>query len=213
MMDPLPSLYVDLTTTLEEKGRHPHGTTRVERSIVAALAEIERPDIGYFIFSRATGRFACVSRQEALALATAPTLGETRRELDGTWQRRPAFWARGLKGAARGMLRFRPRPRPAGGGEEIFAPGSLLLFPSELQRHDFGRLMALKRDKRIKLAFLFYDLLYVLPDSDPRLRVPTAGNLPSSDFVVREAALVLPISRFSAGELRKHIARRGVAVS
>jgi glycosyltransferase involved in cell wall biosynthesis len=52
--------------------------------------------------------------------------------------------------------------------------------------------------------------LQVLPDDDPRLLDAEACDLPSSDFIVREAVQVLAISRFSADELRKHLARRGV---
>jgi glycosyltransferase involved in cell wall biosynthesis len=77
-----------------------------------------------------------------------------------------------------------------------------------LQRHDFARLAALKRERRLRFVFLFYDLLRTLPDDDPRLVDPSARDLPSTDFMLREADLILSISRFSAGELAKLMERR-----
>ena len=50
-------LYVDVTTNLQERGRHPHGTTRVSGGIVSALAEMDRPDIAFFAYGRGAGRF------------------------------------------------------------------------------------------------------------------------------------------------------------
>jgi glycosyltransferase involved in cell wall biosynthesis len=208
-----PKLYIDLTTAFQEYGRHPHGTTRVERSIVAAFAEAERPDIVFFAYSRSTNRFSLVSRLEAFALATAPTLAELRRELDPNWRRHPlAILARDAKRWLRPRIMNLLSRRPTdSAGQDIFEPGSMLLFPGELQRHDFRQLTRLKRKRHVDLAFVFFDLLYVLPDDDPRFHDPETGDLPGSDFMVREGKLILSISRYSADELRKHVARRGVA--
>ncbi len=50
----------------------------------------------------------------------------------------------------------------------------------------------------------------MLENGDPRLDDPDS-DLPQTDFMVREASLILPISRFSEAELRRHLAHRGLA--
>jgi glycosyltransferase involved in cell wall biosynthesis len=85
-----------------------------------------------------------------------------------------------------------------------------MLIPGELQRHDFVRIAELRRIGT-RVVFLFYDLLRVLPVEDPRLRDPAALDLPGSDFMVREAALILAISRFSAEALGARLKALGIA--
>jgi hypothetical protein len=205
-------LYIDLTTSFQEKGRHPHGTTRVERSIVAAFAAMARPDVFFFSYGRPTGCFTIVAPEDALELATAPTFAEKQRELPTPCRRRPFtlvrdIWRRVRPGTRASCGRRSPVPPAAA---DIFAPGSTLLFAGELHRHDFGQLLTLKRTRRIKLAVVFYDLLRVLDDDDASLADPTASDLPTSDFIARDADLALAISEYSAGELRKHVMRRGL---
>src|SRR5205085_11903899 len=81
------TLYVDLTTTWQEQGRHPHGTTRVERGIVAALARRDDPAIVFF--RRDGAGYALASARDALAAATAPTQPELGREPQPGWWRHP----------------------------------------------------------------------------------------------------------------------------
>ncbi len=99
---------------------------------------------------------------------------------------------------------------PPADEDGIFAPNSALLMPGELNRHDMAGLMDLKRRFALRLAFIFYDLLNVLPDDDLRLHDPQASDLPSSDFVAREASIVLSISAYSRTILLEHIASRGM---
>ena len=99
---------------------------------------------------------------------------------------------------------------PAAPPDDPIVSGSTVLFPGEHHRQDFAYLIALRRNRNIRLLFLFYDLLHVLDDDDPRLQDPLAADLPQTDFMVREASLLLAISQFSASELRRHLARRGV---
>jgi hypothetical protein len=54
---------------------------------------------------------------------------------------------------------------------------------------DFGYLVGLKQTRHLAFVFLFYDLLRVLEDDDPRLRFGAPNELPQTDFMVREAAL------------------------
>ena len=206
-------LYVDVTTNLQERGRHPHGTTRVSGGIVSALAEMDRPDIAFFAYGRGAGRFDIVSRDEILALSAAPVPPDVHRAVAPRWrQTRLAGLARAIKRSIRERRRGEPSPAAtiaAPPEPDIFEPGSTLLFPGEHDRQDFGRLKRLRDTQQVDLVFVFYDLLQVLADDDPRLADPSASDLPGSDFIAREAALALAISRFSAGELARHLARRG----
>ncbi len=209
-------LLVDLTTIHEERGRHAHGTTRVERGLVAALGEIAPPSVGFCRYDRLLGRFLTVGRAEARTIATAPSFAEARREAPASSRRHPLRAARRhaetwLRSTARRQLRLlragfdRVRSEPRGE-----PTGATLLIPGELQRHDFARIAELRRIG-IKIVFLFYDLLRVLPIEDPRLRDPEAMDLPGSDFMIREAALVLAISRFGADVLGARVRALGIA--
>jgi glycosyltransferase involved in cell wall biosynthesis len=206
-------LYVDLTTISQQIGRHPHGTTRVERGIVAELVRRQAPGIAFVVYSRAAGRFALVPAEEAHRIATAPALPERWRELVPAWRRHPLVMrARLLRRHLRACWqRLHATPCAAHPGDDPFAPGGTLLIPAEPDRQDFAHLAALKRTRGLRLAFVFYDVLQVLADGDPRLADPLAMDLPPTDFMVREASLLLAISRFSVGELRRHLARRGIA--
>ncbi len=196
-------LWIDLTTTFEERGRHPHGTTRVERGIVAAFAADPAPDISFVAYDRAGRRFIPLRRDAVAAILAAPTRPDRRRGRAGRWQRR--LWALPIH-----LRRLLAPPRAATHGPaNPFAPGDTLLLSGEHSRHDLPRLAALKREKRLRLAFVLFDLLQVLEDDDPRLNDPGA-DLPQTDFMVREADLILPISRFSEAELRRHLARRAL---
>src|SRR5689334_15714787 len=128
---------VDLTTAYEEQGRHPHGTTRVERGIVAAFAL--RREIGSVRLHRPARRFVPVSPQDAASVATAPTIPDRGRELAGVWTRRA--WA--MQGRLRRLVIRPPPPDPAP-AHDPFAPGDILFLPGEHSRHDFGVLLALK---------------------------------------------------------------------
>lgn len=64
----------------------------------------------------------------------------------------------------------------------------------------------------MNLAFLFYDLLDTLSNDDPRAHDADAADIPGSEFILREAFLVLPISGYSEGQLRKHAAKRGISL-
>ena len=203
-------LYVDITTTLQEQGRIPHGTTRVEGGILAALAAIERPDVSYFAFDRAANRFAAVAREEVARIA-ATAKSATRRNVGPAWRR-------GLHALVRTMRRHPGSAstalRPAlPAGLDLFEPGSRILFAGELHRHDFAALLEVKNRRRAAFVFVFYDLLATLPDGDPRLLDPAASDIPPTDFVARHGELMLPISRFSAEKLRQHQSRRGHAGS
>ena len=192
---------MDLTTSYQDQGRPAHGTLRVERGIIAALAERRNPAIGFVAFER--GAFKALSADEAWRIATAPTRPERERELATVWKRRA--WA--MQGRIRRRLTWR-RPAPPAAPREPFGPDEILFLPGEHDRHDFAHLAELKQRTRLALTFLFYDLLSVLADDDPRLLQADPTGLPQSEFIAREAALVLTISRFSAGELRGFLGRR-----
>ncbi|WP_210208324.1 glycosyltransferase, partial [Rhodoplanes roseus] len=112
--------------------------------------------------------------------------------------------------------RFRRRRRAVleqvAGPADIFSPGAWLLLPGELQRHDFAHLIALRRRLGLRLVAVFYDLLGTLPPDDPRVKDPEAADIPSSEFILRHAALVLSISAFSAAALTAHARARGTAM-
>ncbi len=209
-------LYVDMTTTWQERGRIPHGTTRVERGIIAALAGMDVPNLQLCRYDRRLQRFFPVASGEALEIATAEQLSEVRRQ-PASESRLDALFKTGkrIEAWVRRNVRDRLRARRIDGAvpdktAPFFASGSTLLLPGELQRQDFAVLMRLKRQLALRLAFVFYDLLGVLPVDDPRLRDPAAYDLPSSDFIVREADVVLAISDTSRQILLDHMAVRGV---
>lgn len=213
-----PDLLFDLTTAFEERGRHPHGTTRVERGLVAALAEIAPPRVGFVRYDGPLGRFVAVSRARAHSIAATPARAEARRlppaaRPRALWpdlRRRVEVWVRdrarpGLRLRHARLAQWRRCPP-----DDPLAGATALLIPAELQRHDFRTLRDLRRQRGIRVAFVFYDLLDVLPDGDPRLADLDAVDVPGTDFMVREGALLLAISRFSADALTAHLGRRGV---
>ncbi len=199
----MPRLWVDLTTSWEERGRIAHGTTRVERGIVGAFAALGDPGIGFVAFDRASQRFRPITPEAIPAIVAGPVAGNRDRQRAGVWRRR--VW-----GMQARLARLWPRRPPPDGAPDPFADGDQLLLSGEHSRHDFAGLLARKRAKRLGLAFVMFDLLHVLPDGDARLADPDATDLPQTDFIAREADIVLPISRFSAAEFRAHLARRGV---
>jgi glycosyltransferase involved in cell wall biosynthesis len=210
-----PRLYVDVTMSAEEAGRIAHGTLRVERGLVRALASLNRPDIVFCRHHRAGNRFVRVPTDEAMRIVTAPTVSERRREAASPWRSHSALRAgrvaeRWFRKRVRDPIAdlFR-RGRPAAAEHSIFEPGSLLLLCGELQRQDFRLLMALRRSSDLRLAFVFYDLLGTLAPDDPRRADADSFDLPSTDFMVREGALLLAISRYSAGVLQTHVAGLG----
>lgn len=195
-------LWVDLTTSYQDVGRTAHGTLRVERAIVGALAERGDPRIGFVVFDKAMGRFQALSAQEAARIVTSPTRSEPGRDLVPIWKRR--IW--GLQSRLRSLASPPKRPGPV--REAPFAAGDTVLFVGEHSRQDFGHLVGLKQTRNLIFVFLFYDLLRVLDDDDPRLRLCPSCDLPTTDFMVREAAMFLAISRFSADILQGHVMRR-----
>ena len=199
-------VWVDLTTSHQDVGRTAHGTLRVERGIVGALAERGDPRIGFVVFEQKLGRFQALSAHEAARIATTPARPARDRELVPVWKRR--IW--GMETRLRRLLSPSPPMKCPGPGEEVpFRPGETILFIGEHNRHNFAHLAELKQTQRLALVFLFYDLLRVLEDDDPRLRHGPPNSLPATDFMVREATLFLSISRFSAEILQNHLVRRG----
>ena len=182
-------LYVDLTTAFDERGRIAHGTVRVERELVGALAELGGSDVVFCRFDRAAGRFVEIAAAEVPAIVRAPTVVEVRRALRPAWRSHPWLAAgRRLERWFRTNIRdpFRRRRvivRQVVAPPDIFAPGSFLLLPGELQRQDFAVLMELRRRLGLRLAFVFYDLLGTLSADDPRARMrarPTCRRPSSS---------------------------------
>jgi len=213
-------LYVDMTTAFQEQGRIAHGTTRVECGVVAGLAAMGVPEVRFCRYERPPDQFVGLPGEEAMRIATIDGAPEARRNPAPTWRQHPLLqigkriekWTRQN---IRDPLRVRAHKRlietaPQSRKQHpFFASGATLLIPGELQRHDFAVLMKLKRHSALRLAFVFYDLLGVLPADDPRLRDPAASDLPSSDFIMREADIVLSISSYSRATLLEHIASRG----
>lgn len=223
---PANRIIVDLTTAFDERNTIPHGTTRVERKLIEALARLDRGDIAFCRFDKRSSQFVPLSAAEALAAATTVPIADSRRAARVSTRHRP-----GVKQLHQLEVWFRKRVRDpirqarskariekaladttTASAAGIFDDGAILLLPGELQRQDFGFLMSLRRRLNIKLAFLFYDLLDTLSADDPRLRDPDAANIPGSNFVMREASLILPISHYSAGELRNYASAHGIAL-
>ena len=202
-------LWVDLTTSVEDLGRTAHGTLRVERGIVTAMTALGGGGIGFTAFDRSRRGFYELEPAIAQEIVTASTQPERTRELAGLWKRRA--WA--MQGRARRLFfpAAHARARPVSTNVP-FASGDTLLFLSEHDRHDFSYLSGLKRTKQLKFVFVFYDLLRTLNDDDPSLDHTDPSDLPQTEFMAREAALLLPISHFSACALREHLNRRARSV-
>lgn len=208
-----PLLYVDVTTAWQEASTHPHGTTRVERGVVDALAKLDLAHVRFFRFERAAGRYVAVPTEAAGTLADSVPQADGRREL-----RRPpgrlGIAARRLEKWVRRSLRDPWRRRRALGLSTTpsavpFERGSRLLFASEINRHDYGALMRLRRDLELTFAIVFFDAHNVLARGDPRLADARASDIPNTDFMLREAALLLSISQFSTGQLHALVETRG----
>lgn len=223
-----PRIYVDLSTAFAERNRIPHGTTRVERKLIEALARLDRGDIAFCRFDKRASQFLPLSTAEALAAATTVPVADSRRAARVSTRRYPGVaqlhklevWFRKRVRDPIRQARSKARIEKAlvdtaatpAATVSIFDEGTILLLPGELQRQDFGLLMSLRRKLNIKLAFVFYDLLDTLTANDPRLRDPDATNIPGSNFVMREASLILPISHYSEGELHKYATAHGVTL-
>ncbi len=217
---PATRIIVDLTTAFEERSAIPHGTTRVERKLIEALAKLDRSDISFCRFDKRSRQFIPLSAADALAAVTTVAVADARRAARISTRRLPLVaqlhalevWFRRsvrdpIRRARSKALIDKPAATPG-----MFDEGAILLLPGELQRQDFGFLMSLRRNLKIKLTFLFYDLLDTLPAGDPRADDPDAIDIPGSNFVMREASLILPISHYSEGELRRHAATRGLTL-
>ena len=212
-------IYVDLTTAFEERHRIPHGTTRVERKLVEAIAGLGRGDISFCRFDPRTHRFVALSPHDVKAAITTVAVADPRRAVRASTRSHPLVapfhrmevWFRtNIRDPMRRTRREAIQKVTA--SPDIFEPGSVLLLPGELQRHDFSHLMTLRRRLNLQLAFVFYDLLDTLSNDDPRASDRNAVNIPGSEFVIREASLILPISNHSGNQLRKHASTRGVTL-
>lgn len=217
---PATRIIVDLTTAFAERSAIPHGTTRVERKLIEAIAKLNRDDISFCRFDKRSRQFVPLSAADALAAVTTVAVADPKRAARVSTRRLPliaqlhaleVWFRRSVRDPIRRTrskaLIGRPAVTPG-----IFDKGAILLLPGELQRQDFGFLMSLRRNLHVRLAFLFYDLLDTLPAGDPRAHDPDAIDIPGSDFVMREASLILPISHYSEGELRRHAATRGLTL-
>lgn len=225
---------VDLTTAYQKQEHLPHGTLRVERKLIEALARLRRDDISFCRFDARSGRMVALSREEALAIATANPAGSVRRQrtfYTRTWpviaslHKFEVWFRRNVRDAIRRQLRSHAaaapetvaaRAQPINGPAPVeragLAPESILLLPGELQRQDFSYLIQVRRAQGMRMAIVFYDLLDTLAEHDPRANDPDATDIPGSEFIMREASLILPISDQSGNELRKHAAARGMAL-
>jgi glycosyltransferase involved in cell wall biosynthesis len=219
------AIFIDMTTSYQERGRHPHGSTRVERGLVLACAGLNEGKLRFCRFNALTGDFIELPRDEAIAIAAAPTLAEARREPRSRWRRsRLLQVGKDLEGAFRTKLRdpirsrlvdLARRVRPSADAAarpsaSPFPPGSVLVLPGELQRHDFRALVRIKRERALDLVVVHHDLLGVLPKGDPRLHDPSRFDLPGSDFSIREAALIVANSKVSKDILLASCAERGL---
>ncbi|MBI3433991.1 MAG: glycosyltransferase [Proteobacteria bacterium] len=219
MQAPTPIVHVDLTTSYEERGRIAHGTTRVERGIVGALADMDRPSLRFCYFNGANERFTEIDAGLASEVVRAPTSLERRRDSRPSWHGHPVLKVgqaveRWLRVNLRDPLRRRRSElaRKIAPAENTFATGHWLLLPGELQRQDFRALLRLKLNVGVRLAFVFYDLLGTLSADDPRMQDAGATDLPASEFILRHASLILPISQYSADEISNHARARGRAL-
>lgn len=213
---PATRIIVDLTTAFEERSAIPHGTTRVERKLIEALAGLDRSDISFCRFDKRGRRFIPLSTADALAAVTTVAVADPKRAARISTRRSPLIaqlhalevWFRQSVRDPIRRARSKALINKPAAATSLFDQGTILLLPGELQRQDFGFLMSLRRNLNVRLAFLFYDLLDTLPAGDPRADDPDAIDIPGSNFVMREASLILPISHYSEGELRKHAAAR-----
>ena len=212
-------IHVDLTTAFEERHRIPHGTTRVERKLIEVLADLGHDDISFCRFDQRALRFIALSPQEAKSVATSEAVADPQRSLRVSTRSHPlvapfhrleVWFRKNIRDPIRRTRRDAIHKATA--TTDICEPDSVLLILGELQRHDFAHLMAMRRRLNLRLAFVFYDLLDTLSNDDPRAHNPNAIDIPGSDFIMREASLILPISTYSENELRNHAARRGVTL-
>lgn len=217
---PATRIIVDLTTAFEERSAIPHGTTRVERKLIEALARLDRSDISFCRFNKRNRQFIPLSTADALAAVTTVAVADPKRAARISTRRLPliaqlhafeVWFRKSIRDPIRQARSKALIDKPAA-AMSLFDQGTILLVPGELQRQDFGFLMSLRRNLNVRLAFLFYDLLDTLAASDPRAHDPDAIDIPGSNFIMREASLILPISHYSENALRQHAATRGLTL-
>ncbi|MBV9626956.1 MAG: hypothetical protein JO230_02565, partial [Xanthobacteraceae bacterium] len=218
----MPTLWVDLTTSFEEQCRHPHGTMRVEAGIVDAFLRNQSNNTQFVVFFRPLNKFKTLTKAQVALVLSAPLLADPNREY--LIRPRESRFRRAYKKCLRGFRRLihgkiKQALALQGSHPPVMAdtvkqlpdadiqPGDVMLFSGEHHRYGFHQLRDLRR-QGTRLAFVFFDLLRVLEDDDPGWRDPDNFDVPQSDFMVREADLLMPISHFSAQELNVHLQRR-----
>ncbi|MBV8745007.1 MAG: glycosyltransferase [Xanthobacteraceae bacterium] len=218
----MPTLWVDLTTSFEEQCRHPHGTMRVEAGIVDAFLRNQSNNTQFVVFFRPLNKFKTLTKAQVALVLSAPLLADPNREY--LIRPRESRFRRAYKKCLRGFRRLihgkiKQALALQGSHPPVMAdtvkqlpdadiqPGDVMLFSGEHHRYGFRQLRDLRR-QGCRLAFVFFDLLRVLEDDDPGWRDPDNFDVPQSDFMVREADLLMPISHFSAQELNAHLQRR-----
>ncbi len=213
--DPVSMLHIDSTTIFSERGRLAHGTTRVARGLATAFATHPTPGVAFCRFQRLSQKFLPVDPAEILRMMTELQQTEVRRSPPGRIkQSRVSALYRQVERLVRSKVRdpllrcFGSMIEPLASSRPFLKKGSILLIPDGINRHDFQALMDLRHRHGVRLVFLHFDLLATLPKGDPRLTDPTTIDLPGTDFVAREADLVLAISQFSAGILLESLASR-----
>jgi glycosyltransferase involved in cell wall biosynthesis len=210
-------IFVDITTSHREQGRLPHGIRRVERCIVAALAAMDRPDVGFCRYDRRRHAMIAVPREEALRIVSAAPAAEARRAARPAWRdalplragRQAEMWLR-LNLRDRMWRPVKAALRP---GRNDLPRGSTLVLPSGIGgAPERALLRRLRRRDGIRLAALCHDVLAVKQSLDFRPDMLIAAHRPASDFMLRHCDLVLCNSRHTAATLARYVAERGLPV-
>lgn len=206
-------LMVDVTTSLAEAGRVAHGTTRVERSIVGALLEIQPPGLSFCCFDRMRQRFRDVGRDELVAaLAELPT-PETRRtalssktasEIVLLAKRAELMVRRHVRDPVLRQMHLLRRLR----GKAELPPSTTFLSVGELR---FSPRLLAGIVERSGAAFVstIFDVLPIAA-----ARVPTVGPaerrmLDDFDVLFRLSRLCLCISHTTLGDVTEYARLRG----
>lgn len=207
-----PPFQFDVTTTLAERGRIPHGTTRVERGILSALLDLDLPRCAFVRFDPVRQTFVAAAPDTVRAALTKPVARDIRRQVAAG--HRVQRLGKSIEAAVRQRIRA-PLRDGAARLTQRFAPpafdtGGRFVSVGEC-RFGLARLDAICRRSRAAFVTTVFD---VLPLAHARAGQPdraAASMLRDFDILIGGASHLFSISRATAADIREYAGLRGLA--
>ena len=204
---------VDVTATLKEAGRLPHGTIRVERGIVNALVALNSEAIAFCRFDRIRQRFIVVDRLDVLNALARPTFAEKGRSAPKSETTvRVKRTGKRFEAMVREYVRA-PILRQLHALESRiwiwkFPPGTTFLSVGEI-RFDLGVFSEIARRSSVEFVSTIFD---VLPMAAARRKDQSQNDRATADFdtIFRLSSLCLCISETTKQDVEEYAQIRGL---